>query len=575
MRRLALIALLLLGVPTALVVASASAGDSHSYRVELDNAFGLVNGSEVRIAGVTSGTVTGLDVNAAKKAVVTVSVSGPLSQFHQDAICSSQPQSLIAEYFLDCQPGQSDKLLPDANGDPTTSCSYDKGCVPVAQTHTTVQNDLVQNTLREPFKERFALILNEFGTALAGNPNNLNAAIRRGAPTLSALRKALAILARQNTIIANLNLDSDKIISRLAARRQDVVRFVQTANRTAQASANQRTALARNFQLLPGFLEQLRPTLKQLGNVAEQQTPLLTDLNASAGQLTRLSVVLPKFNDASVPAITTLGAAAKTGRQALAAGTDEIQALKQASKNAYPTANQLANLLVDLDDPKRAVETNPQASVDTGRAAPTGYTGLEGLLNYGFFQTTAVNQYDQIGHLLHFDLTGVGTGPCGNFNGGPSIPAAAGGQTTNAAQRDPCVAWLGPKQPGISEQLPVKPYDPSVCPQGSSDTSLCNPAGRKTSSARLAQQGPGSLAGAAPQSSTRGAPPSAGSTAPPSANSTSPAPGAPQLGGIGGLLGIGGGNGDKSGIRVPDVVGGNAPVPRSATNDLLNFLFAN
>jgi ABC-type transporter Mla subunit MlaD len=575
MRRLALIALLLLGVPTALLVASAGADDSHSYRVELDNAFGLVNGSEVRIAGVTAGTVTDLNVNDAKKAVVTASVSGPLSQFHQDATCSSQPQSLIAEYFLDCQPGQSNKLLPDASGDPTTSCSYDKGCVPVAQTRTTVQNDLVQNTLREPFKERFALILNEFGTALSGNPNNLNAAIRRGAPTLSALRKALAILARQNTIIANLNLDSDHIISRLAQRRQDVVRFVQNGNRTAQASAARGADLARNFQLLPGFLEQLRPTLKQLGNVAEQQTPLLTDLNASAGQLTRLSEVLPKFNDASVPAITTLGAAAKTGRQALAAGTDEIQALKQASKNAYPTANQLANLLVDLDDPKRAVETNPQAAADTGRAAPTGYTGLEGLLNYGFFQTTAINQFDTIGHLLHFDLTGVGTGPCGNFNGGPNIPAASGGQTTNAAQRDPCVAWIGPKQPGISEKLPVKPYDPSVCPNGSSNTAICNPAGRKTGTARLAQQGPSSLAGAAPQSSTRGAPPSSGSTAPPSAQSTPPAPGAPDLGGIGGLLGIGGGNSDQSGGRVPDVLGGSAPVPRSATNDLLNFLFAN
>src|SRR5437763_10222952 len=213
------------------------------------------------MAGVIAGTATRLYVNHAKRAVGTVSVSGPLSQFHQDARFSSQPQSLIADYFLDCQPGQSNKLLPDASGDPTTSCSYAKGCVPVAQTHTTVQNDLVQNTLREPFKERFALILNEFGTALAGNPNNLNAAIRRGAPTLSALRKALAILARQNTIIANLNLHSDQIISRLAKRRQDVVRFIHNANRTSQASAARGTDLARNFQLLPGFLAQLRPTL--------------------------------------------------------------------------------------------------------------------------------------------------------------------------------------------------------------------------------------------------------------------------------------------------------------------------
>jgi len=36
----------------------AGADGSHTYKIELDNAFGLVNGSQVRIAGVTAGQVT-------------------------------------------------------------------------------------------------------------------------------------------------------------------------------------------------------------------------------------------------------------------------------------------------------------------------------------------------------------------------------------------------------------------------------------------------------------------------------------------------------------------------------------
>src|SRR3712207_941610 len=108
MRRIGLIFALLLATPAAFFAPSLVAADSHTYKVELDNAFGLVNGSEVRIAGVTAGVVEQLDVNAAKKAVVTIKVSGPLSEFREDATCSSEPQSLIAEYFLDCQPGRSD-----------------------------------------------------------------------------------------------------------------------------------------------------------------------------------------------------------------------------------------------------------------------------------------------------------------------------------------------------------------------------------------------------------------------------------------------------------------------------------
>ena len=43
---------------------------------------------------------------------------------------------------------------------------------------------------------------------------------------------------------------------------------------------------------------------------------------------------------------------------------------------------------------------------------------MEGLLNYAYYQAGALNQFDQIGHLLHFTLYDVHTGPCGNFSTG-------------------------------------------------------------------------------------------------------------------------------------------------------------
>jgi virulence factor Mce-like protein len=582
MRRIALTASLLVAAGAALLVAGAGADDSHTYKIELDNAFGLVHGSEVRIAGVTSGTVENEDVDAAKKAVVTVNVSGPLSQLRVDATCASQPQSLIAEYFLDCQPGRSKKLLPDG------------GMVPVSQTRTTVQNDLVQATLREPFKERLSLIINEFGTALAGNPDNLNAAIRRGAPALQSLRQALAILARQNTVIRDLNVNSDEIIGRLTERRQDVVRFVQNANRTATASAERGSDLSRDFQLLPGFLAELRPTLARLGDLSQASTPVLAELNAASGQLNRLTVTLPRFNDASTPAIQTLGRASVIGRQALREGRDEIKALNDASVNAYNAANPIANFLVDLDDPNRAVETDARAATDTGRPAPTGYTGLEGLLNYVYVQTLAINQFDQIGHLLHFIVFEFNSGPCGQYEAGgtpTTVPNQAANvpndpdpahRTTSAADRNRCVSWLGPTQPGINAGPKLPPYNGAVCPLpgGSADLSLCDPNNvRQGGNTRSSQAGaPGGLSPAPAPS----APPEGGGgggggqpqlpnlpnlpNGPklphvPNVPNVPNVPGLPNLpGGLDGLLGTGGGDQSSGG-------GG------AATNDLLNFLF--
>ncbi len=167
-----------------MVTTVAGADDTHSYKIELDNAFGLVEGSPIKIAGVEAGTVTDLDINADKRALVTVETTGAIGVLGEDSTCSSEPQSLIAEYFIDCQP--SGDALPEG------------GTIPVEQVTQTVQPDLVNNTLREPFKRRLQLMINEFGTALAGNPENLNDAIRRGAPALRDLEEVLDILGDQN-----------------------------------------------------------------------------------------------------------------------------------------------------------------------------------------------------------------------------------------------------------------------------------------------------------------------------------------------------------------------------------------
>ena len=469
MRRLLTIACALLAAGTTALVASATADDTHTYRVELDNAFGLVTDSEVRIAGVPAGVVADLDINKAKRAVVTIEISGELSSLRESATCSAEPQSLIAEYFLDCQPGTRGDFLPEDGLVPVRSEEYGN------QTFTTVQNDIVNNTFREPFKDRFALLLNEFGTALAGNPDNLNEAIRRGAPALRALDSALAILARQNATIAQLNVDSDQIISRLTDRREDVIDFIENANDASTASAAVRGDLARNFELLPGFLQELRPSLAALGNLAEQQTPLLADLNAAAPQLTRLT--------RDPAAVQCRGRARdphpRHGRDTTAAAPSTAPATRSAPCARPPSARstrstELANFLIDLDDPNRAVENDTRAARDTGRSNPTGYTGMEGLLNYVYYQAGAINQFDSIGHLLHFTILEFEVGPCGHYNAGPTVPAAGGGETRSAANKHRCVSWVGPNQFGINKGVNVEPYHPSACPDGSSHPDLCD-----------------------------------------------------------------------------------------------------
>src|SRR5687768_16563377 len=103
MRRIALIASVLVA-GAAGFSAAAGADDVHEYEIEMYNAFGIVTGSDVRVAGVNAGSVKTLDVNDRKRAIVTVELTGPLAELGEDTTCSSEPQSLIAEYFINCEP---------------------------------------------------------------------------------------------------------------------------------------------------------------------------------------------------------------------------------------------------------------------------------------------------------------------------------------------------------------------------------------------------------------------------------------------------------------------------------------
>jgi virulence factor Mce-like protein len=593
MRRIALL-IALLGALAAWVTSMAGASDTHTYHIEMYNAFGIVNGSNVRIAGVDAGTVTSLGITPQKRADITVELSGPLGVLGKDTRCASQPQSLIAEYFITCNP--KGPTLPDG------------GTIPPSHVSETVQPDLVQNTLREPYKDRLSILINEFGTALAGNPKELNQAISLGSPALRKLQSALRILASENRTIRDLNANSDQIITQMANKRQDVISFIQHARDTAAISASRRADLSTNFNRLDNFLAQLKPTLSKLGTLADQQTPLLTNLKLAAPGLNTLALKLPAFNDATNRSLTSLGQAAIPGRQALTQGKDEIQALARSGRNAYPAADTLDKFLLDANSPKRTIEIDQRAARSchnktapcwsTGRKAPTGYTGLESLLNYVYYQAGAINQYDQYGHVLHVPIYDL-SGPCvQGFNAGDNpadnnpppgnhtigVPNAAGdGTTKNLADANSCVSWLGANQPGINQNIGSPPYDPSVCPGGSTDLSLCNPNGNNAAAPKSngTTKSSGGTAGA-PSGGATGATGSTGpaGTAPP--GTAPPLPVQPPSGttgsigrDLGHILGLGR-------HHVPDVGGAvrhhthkpGGGIAGNQASHLLNYLFA-
>jgi ABC-type transporter Mla subunit MlaD len=436
MRRLLLIAIVLAAGAGAFVVANASAGsddpDHPTYTVELDNAFGIVNGADVKVAGVRAGHVTGMRVDTrTKHALVDIAIDKTgFGSMRTDAFCETKPQSLIGEYYVDCRPGTSqNRLQPGAK-------------LPVEQTASTIPFDLINDVMRRPYRERLQIILNELGAGVGGRAEDIQATVARAVPALRETDQVLAILADQNTTLATLTHNADTVIGDLAKNRRNVGRFVTETRRTAQASAERRAQIAASLQRLPEFLRELQPTMTKLGQATEAQTPALADLNASAGQLSTLLQNLPDFANASRTGLKSLAELSRDGRPDLRAARPTIDELNKFSTNTPELANNLAIVLKDLNDRNRAVEKDPRSP------GGQGYTGFEALLQYVYDQAMAINAFDANGYMLKVNLF---ASECSDYQNVQSLKEKL---KTDPGFYSRCAAILGPNQPGITQADP-------------------------------------------------------------------------------------------------------------------------
>ena len=289
--------------------------DHYFVRAIFDNASTLVAGEDVKVAGVPVGVISDLDITADKKAAVTLRIDDEgFIPWKSDARCKIGSQGLIGEKFVDCQPGSSSAkaLARIDEGD-----GEGERLLPIEQTSSPVDLDLLNDIMRLPYRERFAILLSEFGAGLAGRGEELNEVIHRANPALRETDEVLKILADQNRVLARLARDSDRVLGPLARERESFADFVVQANATGEASAERRGDLARSIHLLPGFLRELRPLMADLEDFTDQGTPLLTDLNAAAPALGRLIEAQGTLADASRVSFPSLGDALERGRPAL------------------------------------------------------------------------------------------------------------------------------------------------------------------------------------------------------------------------------------------------------------------
>src|SRR3984885_10113247 len=242
-----------------------------TYKLEFDNAFGLVTGAPFKVPGGPAGAIKSINLCYTDKhshcqnkldALVTVAVTTKgFGAFRSDASCQSRPQSLIGEYFVDCQPGQYGKAI--ASG----------GTLTASHTFSTIPADLLADIMRMPQRERFTLIINELGAAVAGRSTDLQTALQRAVPALDETDNLLNLLGNDSSTLKALTANSNAVVTALANNSKLVQDFIVEADNAATDTATQTSNLKVSLQRLPGLLEQLQPAMAKLGTAATPSTP--------------------------------------------------------------------------------------------------------------------------------------------------------------------------------------------------------------------------------------------------------------------------------------------------------------
>ncbi len=316
---------LIVGVAVLLVAVavtrSSSGDDKHEYLVRaiFDNASSLVTQSDVRVAGANVGYIKKLEVAPGDKAALTLAIVDPAFQkFYKDATCEIRLQSLIGEKFIDCKTGTPSKgELPPYPG--AEGVRY----LRLKQTASPVDLDLNFNVLRYPARERLRLIFNEFGAALAGRGQDISEIIKKSNPSLYEIDRFLALLAKDNKLLAQLAEDGDTSLIALARERKHIIGLLRNATTVQEAVNERQDELKATLAKLPAFFDQLEPTARELNkfavaaqpisaSLAESGSDLSTFMTNANGLATDSNRALKRFSNATeelrrqIPALTPL-----------------------------------------------------------------------------------------------------------------------------------------------------------------------------------------------------------------------------------------------------------------------------
>jgi phospholipid/cholesterol/gamma-HCH transport system substrate-binding protein len=264
--RVAAVGAVVAAIALAAIVLFGGGSGGYTVTARFLNAGQLVKGNPVQVGGVSIGSVTEIAISDDGRAEIELEIDdehAPLRRGTRAEI-RQLSQSGLANRYVDLQlPPHSENEIPDG------------GLIDSDNTVTQVDLDELYNTLDEETRRSLQGFFKGSADQFRGRASQANLGFEYLNPALSTSSRLFDELTKDTPLLERFLVDSSRLVTALAERRDDLAGLIGNLNDTTRALGSQKATLAESVALLPPFMRRANTTFVNLRSTLDEVDPLV------------------------------------------------------------------------------------------------------------------------------------------------------------------------------------------------------------------------------------------------------------------------------------------------------------
>ena len=244
-------------------------GGSSAYTVKATfiNAGQLVKGNPVQTGGVAIGSVDKIKITDDGHAEVSLKIKDAHTPLREGTQATIRQFSLsgIANRYVDLRLPEGDEGAEIEDG----------GRIGTDRTTTAVDLDELFNTLDPETRKALQGFFQGQARMWSGRGNQAAKGFEYLNPALSTSRRLFNELTRDTPVLERFLVDSSRLVTTLAERRDRLASLIGDLDRTTAAVGSQKEALASSIEQLPPFMRRANTTFVNLRAALRDVDPLV------------------------------------------------------------------------------------------------------------------------------------------------------------------------------------------------------------------------------------------------------------------------------------------------------------